>query len=160
MLTKKLLTQGYRYHKLVKTFRKFCYKNPDLINKYDISVKAMLKAGLSKPQFYGDLLYKIRKIRNSSYFDQQFIKLIKNFKRKGYDVNLLKTTTDKILCKPTVDRFMFLFLVTRWALMFLDYMKSNLSTISNMAGLYGAYCLIRLCSGPCQHWFLALDLPI
>ena len=69
----------------------------------------MLKAGLSKPQFYGDLLYKIRKIRNSSYFDQLFIKLINNFKRKGYDVNLLKTTTDKILCKPTVDRFMFLF---------------------------------------------------
>jgi len=109
LLTKKLLTQGYRYHKLVKTFRKFCYKNPDLINKYDISVKAMLKAGLSKPQFYGDLLYKIRKILNSSYFDQLFIKLINNFKRKGYDVNLLKTTTDKILCKPTVDRFMFLF---------------------------------------------------
>ena len=69
----------------------------------------MLKAGLSKPHFYGDLIYKIRKIRNSSYFDKLFIKLINNFKRKGYDVNLFKTTTDKILCKPTVDRFMFLF---------------------------------------------------
>ena len=41
-LTAKLLQQGYRYHKLRKTF--------------NVGLKTLLHQGLSEPEFYGDLL--------------------------------------------------------------------------------------------------------
>ena len=44
-LTAKLLNQGYRYHKLRKTFSKFYHRNSDLIVKYNILTTELLKQG-------------------------------------------------------------------------------------------------------------------
>ena len=56
-ITSKLLHQGYRYHKLRKSFSKFYYRNPLLVAKYDSNLKALLRQGLSLPDFYGDVIY-------------------------------------------------------------------------------------------------------
>lgn len=61
ILTEKLLKQGYRYHKLRKAFSKFYRGHFDLVSKYDINLKTLLRQGLSEPDFYGDLLYKFKK---------------------------------------------------------------------------------------------------
>ena len=57
-LTAKLLQQGYRYHKLRKTFSKFYRRHYELISKYNVGLKTLLSEGLSEPEFYGDLVYK------------------------------------------------------------------------------------------------------
>ena len=49
--------QGYRYHKLCKTFSKFYRRYYDLISKFQVGLKSLLRQGLSEPDFYGDLVY-------------------------------------------------------------------------------------------------------
>ena len=61
-LTAKLLQQGYRYHKLRKTFSKFYRRHYELISKYNVALKTLLSEGLSEPEFYGDLVYKFKKL--------------------------------------------------------------------------------------------------
>ena len=61
VLTAKLLRQGYRYHKIRKTFSKFYRRHFDIVFKYNVGLKTLLLEGLSEPEFYGDLVYKIRK---------------------------------------------------------------------------------------------------
>ena len=61
-LTAKLLQQGYRYHKLRKTFSKFNRRHYELVSKFNDGLKTLLNQGLSEPEFYGDLVYKFQKI--------------------------------------------------------------------------------------------------
>ena len=61
-LTAKLLQQGYRYHKLRKTFSKFYRRHYELISKYNVGLKTLLSEGISEPEFYGDLVYKFKKL--------------------------------------------------------------------------------------------------
>ena len=61
-LTAKLLQQGYRYHKLRKTFSKFYRPQYELVSKFNVGLKTLLHQGLSEPQFYGDLVYKFKKL--------------------------------------------------------------------------------------------------
>ena len=61
-LTAKLLQQGYRYHKLRKTFSKFYRRHYELVSKFNVGLKTLLHQGLSEPEFYGDLVYKFKNI--------------------------------------------------------------------------------------------------
>ena len=77
LLTQKLLKQGYQYHKLRKTFSTFYRRYYDLISKFQIGLKSLLRQGISEPDFYGDLVYKkLKKIDGSNKFSEQFIKII------------------------------------------------------------------------------------
>ena len=68
LLTQKLLEQGYRYHKLCKTFSKFYRRYYDLMSKFQVGLKSLLRQGLLEPKFYGDLVYKLKKIVGSDIF--------------------------------------------------------------------------------------------
>ena len=61
ILTAKLLRQGYRY-KIRKAFSKFYRRHFDIVSKYNVGLKTLLLQDLSEPEFYGDLVYKFRKI--------------------------------------------------------------------------------------------------
>ena len=61
LLTQKLLKQGYRYHKHSKTFSKFYRRYYDLISEFQVGLKSLLGQGLSEPDFYGDLVNKLKK---------------------------------------------------------------------------------------------------
>ena len=74
-LTAKLLKQGYRYHKLRKAFSKFYRRHYELISKFNVGLKSHLHQGLSEPEFYGDLVYKFKKIRGMTDFYDQFRKI-------------------------------------------------------------------------------------
>ena len=67
-LTAKLLKQGYRYHKLRKTFSKYYRRHYDLVSKFNMGLNSLLKQGLSEPEFYGDLVYKFKKIVGRTVF--------------------------------------------------------------------------------------------
>ena len=67
-LTAKLLKHGYRYHKLRKAFFKFYRRYYELISKFNVGLKSFLLQGLSEPEFYGNLVYKFKKIRGMTDF--------------------------------------------------------------------------------------------
>ena len=87
-----LLKQGYRYHKLRKTFSKFYRRYYDLISKFQIGLKSLSCQGLLEPDFYNDLVYKLKKIVGSNNFAAQFIKIISYYKKIGYNINVLQQT--------------------------------------------------------------------
>ena len=105
----KLLKQGYRYHKLRKTFSKFYRRYYDLISKFQVGLKSLLRQGLSEPDFYGDLVYKLKKIVGSNNFSTQFIKIISHYKKIGYNINVLQQTACLVVNPITVGNFAFLF---------------------------------------------------
>ena len=85
-LTAELLKLGYRYYKLRKAFSKFYRRHHELVSKFDIGLKSLLCQGLSEPEFYGDLVYKFKKIMGRT---DQFRKIIIRHKRIGYDFNVM-----------------------------------------------------------------------
>ena len=91
LLTQKLIKQGYRYHKLCKTFSKFYRRYYDVISKFQVGLKSLLRQGLSEPVFYGDIVYKL-KIVSSNNFSAQSIKIISHYKKIGYNINVLQQT--------------------------------------------------------------------
>ena len=109
LLTQKLLKQGYRYHKLRKTFSKFYRRYYDLISKFQVGLKSLLRQGLSEPDFYDDLVYKLKKIVGSNNFSAQFIKIISHYKKIGYNINVLQQTACLVVNPITVGNFAFLF---------------------------------------------------
>ena len=62
VLTTKLLRQGYRYHKLLMAFSKFYRRHFDIVSIYNVGLKTLLLHDLLEPEFYGDLVYKFKKI--------------------------------------------------------------------------------------------------
>ena len=48
-----------------------------------------MRQGLSEPEFYGDLVYNLKKIVGSNNFSAQFIKIIYHYKKIGYNINVL-----------------------------------------------------------------------
>ena len=81
LLTQKLLKQGYWYHKLLKTFSRFNRRYYDLISKFQVGLQSLLRQGLSEPEFYGDLVFQLKKIVSSNNVSAQFIKIISHYKK-------------------------------------------------------------------------------
>ena len=109
LITQKLLKQGYRYHKLHKTFSKFYRQYYDLISKFQVGLKSLLRQGLSEPDFYGDLVYKLKRIAGFNNFSARFIKIISHYKKIGYNINVLQQTACLVVNPVTFGNFAFLF---------------------------------------------------
>ena len=102
-LTAKLLQQGYRYHKLRKTFSKFYRRHYELVSKFNVGLKTLLHQGLSEPEFYGDLVYKFKKIVGRVDFCDQFRKIIVRYKRIGYNINIMRQSACLVFNPITVN---------------------------------------------------------
>ena len=109
LLTQKILKQGYRYHKLRKTFLNLYRRYYDLISKFQIGLKSLLQQGLSEPEFYGDVVYTLKTIVGSHNFSAQFIKLIPHYKKIDYNINVLQQTACLVVDPITDGNFAFLF---------------------------------------------------
>ena len=48
-------------------FYKFYRRHSELIEKYNVSLRKLLQQGISEPEFYGELVYSIRKIVGKSF---------------------------------------------------------------------------------------------
>ena len=70
-LTAKHLKHGYWYHKLRKASSKF-YRH-ELVSKFHVGLHS-LHQGLSEPEFYGDLVFKFKKIMGKTDFFISFEK--------------------------------------------------------------------------------------
>ena len=61
------------------------------------------------PEFYGDLVYRFRKIVEKSSFSEQFRKLINQYKRIGYNLDIMQQTACLVVNPVTVDSYDFPF---------------------------------------------------
>ena len=108
-LTAKLLKQGYRYHKIRKAFSKFYHRHPELIVKYNIGLKPLLQQVTLEPIFFGDLVYKFKRIVGKPNFSDQFKKIVKRYIRVGYNLDIMRLSACLGLNPITIYSYVFLF---------------------------------------------------
>ena len=58
--------------KFEKHFSKFYHRHSELIVKYNVGLKTLLQQGISEPIFYGDLVFKFKRIVGKPNFSDQF----------------------------------------------------------------------------------------
>ena len=91
-LTAKLLKQGYRYHKLHKAFSKLYRRHFELIEKYHVSLTKLMQQGICNQEFYGDSVYKFKKIIGNLNFSDLFKSIVNRFKRARYTLDIMRQT--------------------------------------------------------------------
>ena len=64
-----------------------------------------MQQGSSEPEFYGDLVYKFRKIVGRTEFSHQFKKIIMRNKRIGYNVDVMRQSACLVVNPITVNNF-------------------------------------------------------
>ena len=57
--------------------------------KYNTGLKYLLQQGITEPIFYGDLVYKFKIIVGKPNFSDQFKKIIKRYKKVGYNFDVM-----------------------------------------------------------------------
>ena len=63
----------------------------DLSKFDDISFQEYLSKGISNPVFYGDLVYKLRRVKYTPNFISSGSKLVKRLRRRQYDQEIKRT---------------------------------------------------------------------
>ena len=101
VLTAKLLRQGYRYHKLRRTFSNFYRRQFDLVSNYNVGLRTLLL----QPEFYGDLVYKLRKIIGKYDFPYHFKMIIVRYKKIGYSIDVLRQTACLVVNPIKINNF-------------------------------------------------------
>ena len=74
-------------------------------NKSCLSKTSLLSEGLSEPEFYGDLVYKFKKLIGSNDFSFQFRKIITRYRRIGYNLNVIRQSACLVFNPITVDNY-------------------------------------------------------
>ena len=76
-----------------------------LISKYNVGLKTFLSEGLSEPEFYGDLVYKFKKLKGNNDFSFQFRKIITRYRRIGYNLNVMRQSACLVFNPIMVDNY-------------------------------------------------------
>ena len=71
---------------LVGWDRSFC----GLISKYNVGLRTLLSEGLSEPEFYGDLVYKFKKLKVINGFSFRFGRVVARCRRVGCSLNVVR----------------------------------------------------------------------
>ena len=105
------LKQCYQYNTLRKAFSEFYYRHSEMIVKYNICLKIILQQGISEPVFYGDLVYKFKRIVGKPSFSGQFKNtcIIKRYKRVGFNMDIMRQSVFLVVNPITVKSYGFLF---------------------------------------------------
>ena len=105
-----------------------------LLEKYSVSLKTLLQQGISEPEFYGDLVYRFRKLVGKSNFSEQFRKLINRYKRIGYSLDIMRQNVCLVVNPIIVDGYASLFNCTT-AVRASDSMRPLRKTLTSWLGL-------------------------
>ena len=83
------------------------------MSKYNVRLETLLLQGLSKPEFYGDLVYKFRKIIGTNDFPYYFKKIIVCYEKTGYNIDVLRQTSCLVVNPIKINSFAYLFNCTK-----------------------------------------------
>ena len=100
-ITSKPLTQVDRYHKLKKNLES---SSGHTLTIYLKLVKYRFKnvsKGISHPVFYGDLVYKIRRVKCEANFFSSGSKIVTRLRRRQYDPVIIERTIGLVLGPST-----------------------------------------------------------
>ena len=75
------------------------------ISKYNVGLKTLLSKGISEPEFYGDLVYKFKKLKGINDFSFQFRKIIACYRRIGYNLNVMRQSACLVFNPIMVDNY-------------------------------------------------------
>ena len=79
----KLLIQGYINHKLRKTYAKLFNSYSEFLSKFSaISFKEYVSKEITRPDFYGILVYKLRRVKGEANFISSGSKIVKRLPRR------------------------------------------------------------------------------
>ena len=76
MFNSQTSSAGLSVSQTSKKKSKFYRRHYELISKFNVGVKTILREGLLEPEFYGDLVYKFKKLIGRKDFSFQFRKII------------------------------------------------------------------------------------
>ena len=85
----------------------------DIVSKYNVGLKTLFLQGLSEPEFYGDLVYKFRKIIGKNDFPYHFKKIAVRYKKIGYNINVMRQTACLVFNPIKVNSFAYHFICGR-----------------------------------------------
>ena len=105
----KLLKQVYRYHRVRKAFSGFYCRRSGLIVKYIIGLRTLLQQGISEPIFYGDLVYKFKRIVGEPSFSGRFGKMVERCVGVGCNLDIVRQSACLVLVPVAVYSYGFLF---------------------------------------------------
>ena len=71
-----------------------------------------MQQGISNPEFYGDLVYKSKKIIGNPNFSALFRRIVKRFRRTGYTLDIMRQTACLVFNPIMVDDYAALFSCT------------------------------------------------
>ena len=85
-MTKKLLLQGYKFHKLLNAFKKFYKSYQHLLIKFPSSRKSLITNGLSHPCFYRNITNKCKRLADNPC---KLGSTLRSFHSKGYKYDII-----------------------------------------------------------------------
>ena len=68
-------------------------------------MSARLHDGLSEPEFYGDLVYKLKKLIGRNDFSLHLRKIMTRYRRIGYNLNVMRQSTSLVFNPIMVDNY-------------------------------------------------------
>ena len=83
----------------------------ELVEKISCQSKKM-QQGICNPEFYGDLVYKFKKINGNQNFSNLFKRIVNRFKRAGYTLDIVLQTASLVLNPIMVEGYAALFSCT------------------------------------------------
>ena len=74
-------------------------------SKFNVGLKTLLREGLSEPEFYGDLVYKFKKLIGRNDISFQFRKILTRYRRIGYSLNVMRQSACLVVNPIMVDNY-------------------------------------------------------
>ena len=86
----------------------------ELLSKFGaILFQEYVSKGITHPIFYGDLVYKLRRVKGEANFISSGSKIVKRLRRRQYDPAIIERTIGPVLCLFTASYRSFLKRCTR-----------------------------------------------
>ena len=84
----------------------------ELTEKHHVSLKKLMQQGICNPEFYGDLVYKLKKIIGNPNFSGLFKRIVHRIKRAGYTLDNMRQTECLVFNPIMVEGYVALFCCT------------------------------------------------
>ena len=97
---------------MFRAFSKFYRRHFELVEKYHVSLKKLMQQGICNPEFYGDLVYKFKKIIGNPNFSNLLKRIVNRFKRAGYSLDIMRQTASLVFNPIMVEGYAALFSCT------------------------------------------------
>ena len=84
-------------------------KIPEICDFWLKTWKKLMQQGICNPEFYGDLVYKFKKIIGNPNFSNLLKRIVNRFKRAGYSLDIMRQTACLVFNPIMVEGYAALF---------------------------------------------------